>query len=81
MHSPRRLSRKFEDLSDEWQDRFNELVEFVWAEPAHRRAASSLHLVEPASARSHFDQFLQRISATKAPVIKAHQTRRFQKAT
>jgi cold shock CspA family protein len=36
---PRRLSRKFEDLSDDWQDRINELIEFAWAEPTHRRAS------------------------------------------
>jgi hypothetical protein len=79
MHSSRRLSQKFEALSDDWQDRINELIEFAWTEPAHRRAASALHLVEPVSPL--VDQFLQTISASKPAMIKAHPTRRVQKVT
>lgn len=71
MYSSRRPSRKFEDLTDEWQGNINALIEHAWAEPAHRRSsASALHLVDQASAagqpaRHHLDQFLQTISATR----------------
>lgn len=70
MYSSRRLSRKFEDLSDEWQEACNALIDFAWTDPTHRRPASALHLVDQTAAagqpaRHHLDQFLQTISATR----------------
>lgn len=85
MHSSRRLNPRYEDLNDEWKDKVNTLIEFIWAEPAHRRP-SSLHLVDPAAApgpptRPTLDQFLQTISATRHRIaMTTQQRRRFLKA-
>lgn len=69
MQSPRqRLSPKFADLSDDWQDKINQCIELAWAEPAHRRPRAPLHLVD------HFvDRFERRVVKATVPAQQRRQ--------
>ena len=46
MYSRRQPNPKFADLTDDWQAKINDSIEYAWTNPACRRA-STLHLVEP----------------------------------